>query len=266
MEPGEGSLQLHIRGEALEEDGVVNHVKGCRQIKKDEEGYFTTVIIPYDVIYLCQPVLLLSLWVTAALMSQVAASPLPESSGESEDFLGTTATPIDAGDLNLEPLALFIQNIATEQRKRQLCNYFSMCDADTNSLKMYKMELPQIRKKDKCFQRNFQKKKCLSKIVKGFQEYKRYLLFVSQWIKDEKPQVDAMLSSTKILVDLLPLESKIRERIVQQDKSNEEAYQSSEKDWDKQVTIHVILGNFALFMENEECQILHCKPPPQAVI
>ncbi|XP_067854363.1 interleukin-6-like [Heptranchias perlo] len=133
---------------------------------------------------------------------------------------------------------------------------------------MYNMELPQIRKKDKCFQRSFQKKKCLSKIVKGFQEYKKYLLFVSQWIKEEKPQVEAMLSSTKSLVDLLPLESKIRERIAQQDKNNEEAFnldQSPEKDWDKQVAIHVILRNFALFVESTVRAIRFMKLTPTAV-
>ncbi|GCB75314.1 hypothetical protein scyTo_0015299 [Scyliorhinus torazame] len=135
-------------------------------------------------------------------MSPLAVSPLPESSGDSEDFNVTSETPAVAK--NLEPLALFIQNIATEQRKRQLCNFFSMCDGATNSLTMYNMELPQIRKKDKCFETNFQK-------------------------------------------------SKIRERIGQQDKSNEQAFnvdQSSENDWNKQVAIHVILRNFALFMES----------------
>ncbi|XP_072366301.1 interleukin-6-like [Scyliorhinus torazame] len=128
-----------------------------------------------------------------------------------------------------------------------------MCDGATNSLTMYNMELPQIRKKDKCFETNFQKKKCLSRIVKGFQEYKKFLSFVRQWIEGDGLQVDAMLSSAKILVDLLPLESKIRERIGQQDKSNEQAFnvdQSSENDWNKQVAIHVILRNFALFMES----------------
>eukprot|EP00061_Rhincodon_typus_P012902 g38941.t1 len=143
--------------------------------------------------------------------------------------------------MNLEPLALFIQNIATELRKRQLCDYFSMCDGTSNSLNMYNRELPQIRKKDKCFESSFQKKKCLTKIVKGFQGYKKYLQFVSQWIEVDNLQVNAMLSSAKILVDLLPLESKIRERIAQQDKGNEEAFnleESSKTDWNKQVTVH----------------------------
>ncbi|XP_059497082.1 interleukin-6-like [Stegostoma tigrinum] len=229
--------------------------------------------------------------VTAAWMSPVAITSLPESSGDSADVY-TSGTPPSAGNLNLEPLALFIQNIATELRKRQLCDYFSMCDGTPNSLNMYNRELPQIRKKDKCFESSFQKvsspfsvifcrlelcwlqkgvfvaelthrtrplanfsekKKCLTKIVKGFQDYKKYLQFVSQWIEVDNLQVDAMLSSTKILVDLLPLESKIRERIAQQDKGNEEAFNlegSSKTDWDKQVTVHVILRNFALFMES----------------
>ncbi|XP_067908958.1 interleukin-6-like [Heterodontus francisci] len=116
---------------------------------------------------------------------------------------------------------------------------------------------------------SFTAKKCLSKIVKGFQEYKKYLLFVSQWIEDDKLQVDAMLSSTKILVDLLPLESMIRERIAQQDKNNEQAFsleQSSKKDWDKQVTIHVILRNFALFMESTIRAIRFMKLTPTAVL
>ncbi|XP_078056636.1 interleukin-6-like [Mustelus asterias] len=200
-----------------------------------------------------QPILLLSLWVTAALMSPVAVSPLPESSGDSEDLYVSTEIPAAAADVNLEPLALFIQSVAAELRKRQLCNYFFMCDEATNSLSMYNMELPQIRKKDKCFETNFQKKKCLSRIVKGFQEYKKYLSFVRQWIEGDKLQLDAMLSSTNIFVDLLPLESKIRERIAQQDKSNEQAFNpdhSSENTWDKQLAIHVILRNFSLFMES----------------
>ncbi|XP_032902107.1 interleukin-6-like [Amblyraja radiata] len=193
------------------------------------------------------------MYLTAALISQVHASPLLESSGESEDFLGTTEDPRDAAVLNLEPLALFIWNIAMEQQKQQLCNYFLMCNGSASSLEIYKMDLPQIRKRDKCFQGNFQKKKCLSKIIKRFQEYKKYLLFVRQWIKHDSRQVDAMLSSTKILVDLLPLESHIRERIAQQDKSNGAAFiqeQSSKRDWDKQVAIHVILKNFVLYMES----------------
>ncbi|XP_020380863.1 interleukin-6 [Rhincodon typus] len=190
--------------------------------------------------------------VTAAWMSPVAVTSLPESSGDFADVY-TTGTPPSAGNMNLEPLALFIQNIATELRKRQLCDYFSMCDGTSNSLNMYNRELPQIRKKDKCFESSFQKKKCLTKIVKGFQGYKKYLQFVSQWIEVDNLQVNAMLSSAKILVDLLPLESKIRERIAQQDKGNEEAFnleESSKTDWNKQVTVHVILRNFALFMES----------------
>ncbi|XP_043546964.1 interleukin-6 [Chiloscyllium plagiosum] len=190
--------------------------------------------------------------VTAAWMVPVAVSPLPESSGDSAD-LSTTGTPPSAGNPNLEPLALFIWNIATEQRKRQLCDYFSMCDGTSNSLNMYNMELSQIRKRDKCFESSFQKKKCLIRIVKGFQDYKKYLQFVRQRIVGDNLQVDAMLSSTKILVDLLPLESKIRERIAQQDNSNEKTFnldESTKTDWDKQVTVHVILRNFALFMES----------------
>ncbi|XP_041039923.1 interleukin-6-like [Carcharodon carcharias] len=233
------------------ETGLINDF-----IVKDPPGMSDPNMIEFHIEFedLCQSVLLLSLWVTASWMSPVAISPLPESSGDSEDFYVTTETPAAAArDLNLEPLALFIQNIATEQRKRQLCNYFSMCDGATDSLTMYNMELPRIRKKDKCFETNFQKKKCLSNIVKGFQEYKKYLLFVRQWIESDKLQVDAMLSSSKILVDLLPLESKIRERIIQQEKSSEQAFnpdQSSENNWDKQVAIHVILRNFVLFMES----------------
>ncbi|XP_072909038.1 interleukin-6-like [Hemitrygon akajei] len=188
------------------------------------------------------------MYLTVAVVSQMDASTLLESSGEAV----TTEAPRRSAELDLEPLALFIQSIASEQSNRQLCNYFFMCNGSANSLEMYKMDLPQIRKKDKCFQRTFQKKKCLSKIIKGFQEYRKYLLFVSQWIKDDNRQVDAMLSSTKILVNLLPVESRIRERIAQLDKSNGAAFhmeQSSKRDWDKQVTIHVILRNFALFME-----------------
>ncbi|GCC35876.1 hypothetical protein chiPu_0014365 [Chiloscyllium punctatum] len=49
------------------------------------------------------------------------------------------------------------------------------------------------------------------------------------------------------------VESKIRERIAQQDNSNEETFnleESTKTVWDKQVTVHVILRNFALFMES----------------
>lgn len=51
MEPGESSpTQLDDSGEVLEEDGVVERVKGCRQIEKEEEGKFTFVTVTQDAI------------------------------------------------------------------------------------------------------------------------------------------------------------------------------------------------------------------------
>ncbi|GCC17980.1 hypothetical protein chiPu_0017755 [Chiloscyllium punctatum] len=149
--------------------------------------------------------------VTAAWMVPVAVSPLPESSGDSAD-LSTTGTPPSAGNPNLEPLALFIRSVTVELRDRQ--------------------------------------KKCLVKIVKGLEEYKKHLLFVNQWIQDETQQVDLLLVSTKNLADLLIFKNKVQENITHQYKEVISPEELPKSVWDKQLKIHMILRNFALFMES----------------
>ncbi|XP_078056645.1 interleukin-6-like [Mustelus asterias] len=183
-------------------------------------------------------------------MSPVAVSPFPESSGDSEDLYVSTEIPAAAADVNLEPLALFIQSVAAELRNRQLCDFFSLCDGKMSSLQMYNMQLPQLRKRDRCFRRGFQKKKCLAKIVEGLGEYKKHLLFVNQWIQNEKQQVDVLLVNIENLADLLILQNKIQESITHQHKGPFIPDKPPKSVWDKQLKIHVILRNFALFMES----------------
>ncbi|XP_038652361.1 interleukin-6-like [Scyliorhinus canicula] len=180
-------------------------------------------------------------------MSPLAVSPLPESSGDSEDFSGPSA---ELRDLNLEPLALFIRNVAVELRNRQLCDIFSLCDGKMSSLQMYNMQLPQLGKRDRCFSRAFQKKKCLAKVVKSLDEYKKHLLSVKQWIQDEKQQAELLLVSMKNLADLLILQNKIQESITNQHKEAFIPGNPPKSVWDKQLKIHVILRNLALFMES----------------
>ncbi|XP_067908946.1 interleukin-6-like [Heterodontus francisci] len=93
-------------------------------------------------------------------------------------------------------------------------------------------------------------KTCLAKIVQALHEYKKHLLFVNQWIQSEKQQVDLLLVSLKNLADLLVLQSKIQESITHQHKEAFIPDKPSISAWDKQLKIHVILRNFALFMEN----------------
>ncbi|GCB72727.1 hypothetical protein scyTo_0006446 [Scyliorhinus torazame] len=142
-------------------------------------------------------------------MSPLAVSPLPESSGDSEDFSDPSA---ELRDLNLEPLALFIRSVAVELRNRQ--------------------------------------KKCLAKVVKGLDEYKKHLLSVKQWIQDEKQQAELLLVSMKNLSDLLILQNKIQESITNQHKAAFIPDNPPKSVWDKQLKIHVILRNLALFMES----------------
>ncbi|XP_078279187.1 interleukin-6 [Rhinoraja longicauda] len=181
------------------------------------------------------------MYLTAALMPQVSATPLPESSGDFEDL---SETHQDLGDFNLEPLAFHVRNVAVELRDRQLCDFFSMCDGSMSSLQMYNMQLPRLVSGDRCYSRAFQKKTCLAKIVKGLHEYKSYLQFVKQGTEDEKRQVDLLLVGMNNLADLL--QSKLHYQ-------HKEAFipdMLSHTAWSKQVKIHVILRNFALFMES----------------
>ncbi|XP_042202906.1 interleukin-6 [Callorhinchus milii] len=217
---------------------------------------------------LCQIALVLMLSL-GTFLPGAAASPLPDSSEVSVDFSGNAGLSFPSGNENLESLALFIQSIATELHKKQLHDFFSLSDRNMSSLLLLPpMELPQIRKEDKCFQRRFRKEKCFSKIIKGFQEYKKYLKFVNQWINDEKQQVDIMLNSMKLLSDFLPLERKTRRRIPQWDESNQEALNpdmSLQTEWDRQVRVHVILRKFAFFMESTVRAIRFMKSIPGAV-
>ncbi|XP_048405445.1 interleukin-6-like [Stegostoma tigrinum] len=148
---------------------------------------------------------------TAAWMSPVAITSLPESSGDSADVY-TSGTPPSAGNLNLEPLALFVRSVAVELRDRQ--------------------------------------KKCLVKIVKGLDEYKKHLLFVNEWIQGEMQQVDLLLVSMKNLADLLTFQNKVQENITHQHNEIFAPDKLPNSVWEKQLKIHVILRNFALFMEN----------------
>ncbi|XP_067851980.1 interleukin-6-like [Heptranchias perlo] len=135
-----------------------------------------------------------------------------------------------------------------------------------SSLQMYNMELPQLVKEDSCFKRGFQKENCLTKVVKGLHEYKKYLLFVNQWIGDEKQQVNLMLVSMKNLSDLLVLQSKIQESITQHQHKGAFIPDTPPKSvWNKQLKIHVILRNFALFMESTVRAIRFMKLTPTAV-
>ncbi|XP_048464386.1 interleukin-6-like [Rhincodon typus] len=187
--------------------------------------------------------------VTGAWMSPVAVTSLPESSGDSADVY-TTGTPPSAGNMNLEPLALFIWSVAVQLRDRQLCGFFFLCDGDMSSLQMHNMQLPQLVKRDRCFRRAFQKKKCLVEIVKGLDEYKKHLLVVNEWIQDETQQVDLLLVSMKNLADLLTFQNKVQENITHQHKEIFTPDKLPNSVWDKQLKIHVILRNFALFMES----------------
>ncbi|XP_059800903.1 interleukin-6-like [Hypanus sabinus] len=181
------------------------------------------------------------MYLTAALISQVSAFPLAESSGDSDDLFETSQV---LREPNLEFLALHIRSVAVELRDRQLCDFFSLCDGSMSLLQMYNMQLPQLTQGDRCYRRSFRKKTCLTKIVKSLYEYKSYLQFVKQGTENEKHQVDSMLMSMENLADLL--QSKIHQQ-------HEEVFipdMLSKSVWNKQVKIHVILRNFALFMES----------------
>ncbi|XP_072880739.1 interleukin-6-like [Hemitrygon akajei] len=144
------------------------------------------------------------MYLTAALISQVSAFPLAESSGDSDDLFETSQV---LREPNLEFLALHIRSVAVELRDRQLCDFFSLCDGSMSSLQMYNMQLPQLTQGDRCYRRSFRKKTCLTKIVKSLYEYKSYLQFVKQGTENEKHQVDSMLMSMENLADLLQVKT-----------------------------------------------------------
>ncbi|XP_032895270.1 interleukin-6-like [Amblyraja radiata] len=180
------------------------------------------------------------MYLTAALMPQVSANPLPESSGDFEDLSETNQ---DLGDFSLEPLAFHVWNLAVELRDRQMCDFFYVCNGSINSLNIHNMQLPQLVAGDRCYMRGFHKKTCLATIFKSLQEYESYIHFVKQDMKDEKRQVDTLLVSMNNLAYLLQMKFHYQHK---------EAFipdMPPQNAWNKQVKIHVILRNFVQFME-----------------
>ncbi|KAM8967100.1 interleukin-6 [Pelodytes ibericus] len=206
-------------------------------VKHHEENTSTPVSY-YRSIYLMASVLIYLLhWVHTAPVI------LASSGEEIEDY-----TPVTRRITYIsEDMAKIIAHDARKLNK-EICDPLSICENSFETLTENQLNLPKMVSADRCFQRGFNKEKCLNKIHRDLVEFQTYLMYVEKSFTSKKNTVQSIQYKTKILVSQL---NKVEPTTATSDKQNPLlSGVHSENLWTRKVTSHLILQSFTDYMEN----------------
>ncbi|XP_078084403.1 interleukin-6-like [Mustelus asterias] len=175
------------------------------------------------------------------LFAGVAALPVGERLPAATQLCATCAS-----------LAMEIRNTAAALRNTQLCEFFRFCDGDWSSLLSYDLNLPQLGAQDRCLWNDFHKETCFKAIASGLQKYRLFLLLVETFPANSNDQVTWMRSNTQRLAELVINQINAEFGSTGLAESELEGSASelvSGRDWDRQMTVYIILRDFTRFIE-----------------
>uniref|UniRef100_A0A8C9PQ78 Interleukin-6 n=1 Tax=Spermophilus dauricus TaxID=99837 RepID=A0A8C9PQ78_SPEDA len=104
------------------------------------------------------------------------------------------------------------------------------------------LNLPKMTEKDGCFQTGYNRDNCLVRITSGLLEFQVYLRFIAEHVQ----------FSSKALIEILKQEVKDPSKIVFPSPTaniNLLAKLESQNDWQKVMTMQLILSNFEDFLQ-----------------
>ncbi|XP_063309201.1 interleukin-6 [Pelobates fuscus] len=188
----------------------------------------------------------------------VRSAPAPSIIVSSGEDVGTSTSNNRPTMHTSVELAKFIAQQANMLNK-ELCKTPNLCENSLETLIENPLKLPTMVSEDGCFQKGFNKEKCLRKIHHDLKKFQPYLLYVDKHFTSNQGNVELIRFKTMVLANNLKTVSQSVEETTTVSNTQQSTLTDgkSENLWTQKVTSHLILQAFTDYMENTSRAVRH---------
>uniref|UniRef100_A0A8C9PQ01 Interleukin-6 n=1 Tax=Spermophilus dauricus TaxID=99837 RepID=A0A8C9PQ01_SPEDA len=185
----------------------------------------------------------------------VVATAFPSSELKREDGENTVTRnkPIRASSGKTAGQISYLIKEVFEMRK-ELCKNDETCIKSHVAVSENNLNLPKMTEKDGCFQTGYNRDNCLVRITSGLLEFQVYLRYIRNKFQEgnNRDRAEHVQFSSKAPIEILKQEVKDPNKIVFPSSTaniNLLAKLESQNDWQKVMTMQLILSNFEDFLQ-----------------
>ncbi|XP_077897410.1 interleukin-6-like [Ictidomys tridecemlineatus] len=140
------------------------------------------------------------------------------------------------------------------EMRKELCKNDETCMKSHVAVFENHLNLPKMTEKDGCFQTGYNRDNCLVRITSGLLEFQVYLRYIRNKFQEgkNKDRAEHVYFSSKALIEILKREVKDPNKIVLPSPTANIhllAKLASQNDWQKVMTMQLILSNFENFLQ-----------------